>query len=116
MARKDVLGRSGEDLAVDHLTAQGYTIIDRNWRCPTGEIDIIARDGGTTVMVEVKTRSGTGYGHPLEAITPIKLARMRRVAAAWCAEHGPVDGLRIDAIAIVASPQSLSIEHVKQVA
>ena len=83
MTRTQALGRSGEDLAVDHLEAQGYTILDRNWRCSIGEVDIVAREGATTVVVEVKTRSGSGFGHPLEAITPVKLARLRRLAAAW---------------------------------
>ncbi|MBX9718815.1 MAG: YraN family protein, partial [Microbacteriaceae bacterium] len=70
MARKDELGRTGEQLAVEHLTAEGYTILDRNWRCAIGEIDIVARHGETTVVVEVKTRSGLGFGHPLDAVTP----------------------------------------------
>jgi putative endonuclease len=116
MARKDVLGRTGEQLAVDHLIGCGFEIIDRNWRCPTGEIDIVARDAGTTVVVEVKTRAGLGYGHPLDSITPAKLARLRRLAGAWCAEHGPVSGLRIDAIAVIADREGIAIEHVRQVA
>ena len=116
MARKDVLGRTGEQLAVDHLIDQGFEIIERNWRCRDGEIDIVAREGRTTVVVEVKTRGGTGYGHPLEAITPVKLARLRRLAGAWCAAHGPVTALRIDAIAVVARRAGIEIEHVRQVA
>lgn len=116
MARKDVLGRTGEQLAVDHLIARGFTIIDRNWRCSLGEIDIVAREADTTVVVEVKTRGGAGYGHPFEAITPVKLARLRRLAAAWCTEHGPVDALRIDAVAIVANRHGVVVEHVRQVA
>jgi len=116
MARKDVLGRTGEQLAVDHLIDQGFEIIERNWRCRDGEIDIVAREGRTTVVVEVKTRGGTGYGHPLEAITPMKLARLRRLAGAWCAAHGPVTALRIDAIAVVAGRAGIEIEHVRQVA
>lgn len=116
MARKDVLGRTGEQLAVDHLTALGFAILDRNWRCSLGEIDIIAREAGTTVVVEVKTRGGMGYGHPFDAITPVKLARLRRLAAAWCAEHGPVDDLRIDAVAIVANRDGVVVEHLRQVA
>ncbi|WP_169077494.1 YraN family protein [Microcella alkalica] len=116
MARKDVLGRTGEQLAVDHLIDQGFEIIERNWRCRDGEIDIVAREGRTTVVVEVKTRGGTAYGHPLEAITPVKLARLRRLAGAWCAAHGPVTALRIDAIAVVAGRAGIEIEHVRQVA
>ena len=116
MARKDIVGRTGEQIAVDHLTAAGYRIIDRNWRCSVGEVDVIAERGGTTVFVEVKTRSGRGYGHPLEAITAIKLARLRRLAAAWCADNGPVGRIRIDAIAVITAPGQTLVEHVEQVA
>jgi putative endonuclease len=69
MAAKDALGKRGEDLAADYLRGAGLSIVERNWRCALGEIDVIARDGGETVFVEVKTRAGVGYGHPLEAIT-----------------------------------------------
>jgi putative endonuclease len=115
MARKDDLGRRGEQLAVEHLTAQGYTIIDRNWRCPIGEIDIVARHGGTAVVVEVKTRSGVGFGHPLDAVTPRKLARLRRLAGAWCEAHpGDSDALRIDVIGVIADSNGVTIDHVRQ--
>ncbi|MDX2025743.1 YraN family protein [Microcella sp.] len=116
MARKDELGRKGEQLAVDHLTALGYVIIDRNWRCAIGEIDIVARHGSTAVVVEVKTRSGTGFGHPLDAVTPRKLARLRRLAGAWCDAHEGTGGaLRIDVIGVVVKPAGVTIDHVKQV-
>jgi|AntRauMFilla1563_2_1112583.scaffolds.fasta_scaffold104148_2 putative endonuclease len=125
MARKDTLGRTGEQLAVEHLARAGFAILDRNWRCPLGEIDIVAREGDTTVVVEVKTRSGTGFGHPLESVTPRKLARLRRLAGAWCEAH-PVPSatssnvtrprtLRIDVIGVIASHRSIEIEHVRQV-
>jgi putative endonuclease len=116
MGRKDVLGRTGEQLAVDYLNDCGFEIIDRNWRCPTGEIDIVARKAGTTVIVEVKTRTDLRYGHPLDSITPRKLARLRRLAAQWCGEHGPVQHVRIDAIAVLTGRDGVSIEHVRQVA
>ena len=83
MAAKDVLGRRGEKLAADHLIASGFEIVDRNWRCSQGEIDIIATKNSELVFVEVKTRSSLAFGHPLEAITVAKLARLRRLAAAW---------------------------------
>ncbi len=115
MAHKDDLGRSGEQLAVEHLTTEGYTILDRNWRCSIGEIDIVARQGSTTVVVEVKTRSGVGFGHPLDAVTPRKLARLRRLAGAWCAETGvTVHTLRIDVIGVIASRDGIVIDHVRQ--
>ena len=62
-------------------------MLDRNWRCREGELDVVATDGATVVVVEVKTRTGTGYGRPEEAVTPRKLVRMRRVAQRWLAEH-----------------------------
>ncbi|MEY2849868.1 MAG: hypothetical protein RI885_2535 [Actinomycetota bacterium] len=103
MAAKDDLGRRGETLAADYLRLQGYEIVECNWRCPLGEVDIVASVGGVTVFVEVKTRSSVAYGHPLEAITPVKLARLRRLAGEWCVQH-PSDSrrIRIDAIAVVA--------------
>ncbi|WP_130284645.1 YraN family protein [Microcella alkaliphila] len=116
MARKDIVGRTGEQIAADHLEAAGYRIIDRNWRCRAGELDIVAERDCTVVFVEVKTRSGTGYGHPLESITAHKLARLRRLAAAWCAENGPVHAIRLDAIAVVTAPGQTLVEHVEQVA
>lgn len=116
MARKDELGRHGESLAADYLTAQGMELIGRNWRCPAGEIDLILRDGPHLVFAEVKTRSSTRYGHPLEAITITKLARMRRVAHSWCIDHGMRAPIRLDAVAVIA-PRSgpTTIEHLRDV-
>ncbi len=125
MARKDDLGRAGEQLAVDHLIGLGWSIIARNWRCSIGEIDIVAVDRDATVVVEVKTRSGVGFGHPLESVTAIKLARLRRLAGAWCAAREAAGEprarqLRIDVIGVILdrldSPSAASIEHVRQVA
>jgi putative endonuclease len=117
MAAKDTLGRRGEDLAAQHLEARGYTVVERNWRCPQGEIDIVARDGGETVFVEVKTRSGVGFGHPFEAITALKLARLRRLATAWCAARpGFSELIRIDAIAVIAPVRgTVRVEHLERV-
>ncbi|QTX04490.1 YraN family protein [Agromyces archimandritae] len=117
MAHKDELGRHGEELAVRHLTAAGLTILDRNWRCRIGELDIVAMDAGETVFVEVKTRSGAGYGHPFDAITPVKLARIRRLASAWCeAREHATRRRRVDAIAVTAPPgRPATIEHLRGV-
>ena len=117
MAAKDDLGRRGEQLATSYLEGKRYVIIERNWRCPLGEIDIVASIGGTLAFVEVKTRSGVDFGHPFEAITVHKLARLRRLAGAWCEAHpGRYDRIRIDAIAVIA-PRSgpVSIEHLEGV-
>ena len=117
MAAKDALGRRGEDLAADYLRGTGLEIVERNWRCALGEIDVIARDGSETVFVEVKTRAGLGYGHPLEAITATKLARLRRLAAAWCEAHPDHGGaIRIDAIGVIASKlDGVTVEHLRRV-
>src|SRR5690606_10776232 len=70
------LGRWGENLAANHLAAEGLTIIERNWRCRDGEIDLVARDGETFVFVEVKTRRGRDFGAPEEALTPRKAQKL----------------------------------------
>lgn len=119
MARKDELGRRGEDLATAYLEGAGLLIVERNWRCPPhGEIDIVARDASTIVITEVKTRSSIAFGHPFEAITPVKLARLRRLAGLWRAAHPEVaGGLRIDAVAVIAPHGGdVVIEHLAGVA
>ena len=118
MGRKDELGRRGEDVAARWFEGDGYVVVERNWRTRTGEIDLIVRRGATTVFAEVKTRTSVAYGHPFEAITAEKAARLRRLAAEWCREHGPLPGgVRIDAVAVIdawsAEPQ---IEHLAGVA
>lgn len=116
MARKDDLGRAGEQLAVDHVTALGWRIIERNWRCAHGELDIVADDGEATVVIEVKTRSSVEYGHPFDAITPRKLARLRRLAGEWRAAHdGAPARLRIDIIGVVARRDGISLDHLRAV-
>jgi putative endonuclease len=77
------LGRYGENVAAAHLRAAGLTILARNWRCPEGEVDIVAMDGDVLVVCEVKTRRGVGFGTPLDAVTPAKAARLRRLALYW---------------------------------
>jgi putative endonuclease len=117
MAAKDELVRKGEALAADFLEEAGMKVVERNWRCSQGEIDLVARDGDELVFVEVKTRSSLGYGHPLEAITVAKLARLRRLASAWCVAHPGQKGLvRIDAVAVVAPMFGAVVdEHLKRV-
>ena len=85
---KGAVGRFGEELAVRHLQDAGLRILERNWRCAEGEIDIVAEDGDTLVICEVKTRSGTGFGDPAEAVTAPKSARLRRLSLRWIAAHG----------------------------
>lgn len=98
------LGRYGEDLAEQHLLAAGLSVLDRNWRCREGELDLVCRDrDGTLVFVEVKTRSGTGFGEPAEAVGSRKAAKVRQVACRWLIERRPPGGadLRFDVVSVV---------------
>jgi putative endonuclease len=83
------LGASGEDAAAAWYVAQGYTIVARNWRCRDGELDLILRSGATYVFCEVKARSSTVFGAPVEAVGRDKQARLRRLAAKWLSEDAP---------------------------
>jgi len=118
MAAKDDLGRRGEQVAASWLEQHGYTVLDRNWRCSIGELDLVVRRGGVTVFAEVKTRTSVAYGHPFEAITPAKARRLRRLSVEWCRKNGlGVDEIRVDAIAVIdAWSATPSVEHVKGIA
>lgn len=82
------LGERGEDAAAAYLDRSGLTVVERNWRCPSGEIDIVALDGEVLVLCEVKTRKGVGKGTPEEAVTPAKQKRYKRLAAAYLQAEG----------------------------
>jgi putative endonuclease len=99
--RRDALGRYGERVAARHLTGLGMIVLDRNWRCDSGEIDLVLRDGDVLVICEVKTRSSEVCGSPHEAITPEKLERLQRLAALWVEAHEIHPGdVRIDLVAV----------------
>ena len=117
MNPKDVLGRQGEQLAVDHLQRAGLRILDRNWRCAEGEVDIVAAERRTLVICEVKTRSGVRYGTPLEAVTRQKRNRLRRLAIRWVVAHGVLfDEIRVDVIGVLrAESGGFTVEHVRGV-
>ena len=118
MADKDDLGRLGEQLAAEYLQQAGMRILDRNWRCAEGELDIVAAERRVLVACEVKTRSGLGFGSPLEAISRRKQARLRRLAISWIRAHGVLfDEVRIDVIGLVRDRAGhFTIEHVRGVA
>jgi putative endonuclease len=113
--RKRLLGQRGEAIAARHLTGLGMEVIDRNWRCDAGEIDLVLRDGRVLVVCEVKTRTSTAYGAPLEAIDQRKLDRLRRLAARWLRVHDcHPDDVRIDMVGVLAPPGlPVEIEHVE---
>lgn len=111
------LGRAGEQLAAEHLERRGYAILARNHLTRWGELDLIAFDGRTLVFCEVKTRR-SATRTPLEAITPDKARRVRRMAAAWLAEapgRPSAPELRFDAIAVSFDPQGRlrELEHLE---
>lgn len=116
-ARNSTLGRYGEDVAARHLVELGMTVIDRNWRGPSGEIDLVLRDADTLVICEVKTRTSTDTGHPLEAIDDVKAARLRRLAAEWVQEkHAHPGDIRLDIVGVLQPGRGAAqVEHVKGV-
>ncbi len=112
---KDALGRMGEEVAARHLESDGFVVLARNWRCDDGELDIVARDGRTLVVCEVKTRSSNRYGSPFEAITERKLHRLERLGMRWMRERGVrPDRMRVDIVSVLAPPRGQRvIEHVR---
>src|SRR5690606_41833086 len=87
MPHNTTLGRAGEQRAADFLHDDGYEIVDRNWRCSDGEVDIVAVRREVLAVVEVKTRTSRRYGHPLEALDGPKTDRLRRLALLWARGH-----------------------------
>jgi putative endonuclease len=118
---KQLLGATGEEIAVDYLIAQGYVVFDRNWRSKTGEIDIVASEKSNSrdelIFVEVKTRSSRDYGDPMEAISATKYLRMYRLAIEWLSENSANrEPWRLDVISIIISKaDQIEINHLKRV-
>jgi putative endonuclease len=100
--RNRSVGAYGESLAARSLVESGMVLVDRNWRCDAGEIDLVLREGDVLVFCEVKTRSGPAYGHPLEAVGPAKAARLRRLAGRWLHDHEVhAPGVRVDVVGVL---------------
>src|SRR4051794_28639809 len=112
--RRNALGRYGERVAARHLTDQGMVVLDRNWRCAAGEIDLVLRDGDVLVVCEVKTRTSDGWGTPHEAVTAEKLERLKRLGLLWSEAHGVrATDLRIDLVAVHPQRRGAAlVEHV----
>jgi putative endonuclease len=117
MRVKDAVGRFGEQRAVEHLEAAGLEILDRNWRCRTGELDIVARDGPQLVFVEVKTRSSLAFGAPAEAVDRAKSVRIRELALRWIMAQRDAGAqmfwatLRFDVVSVVRGRSGVEISH-----
>jgi putative endonuclease len=113
------VGELGEDLAVAELERQGMVVLERNWQCAVGEIDIVAeeleRGRRTVVFCEVKCRTGLGFGDPLEAITYAKLRKLRQLAGEWlAASKDKPEAVRIDAMGVVMlTGQAPRLTHVR---
>lgn len=103
---RQTLGKLGEDLAARRLAALGYVIRDRNWRCATGELDLVTERAGTLIFVEVRTRRGDRFGTPEESITPRKRAKLVSAALTYLNEHAETDrAWHIDVVAIEVGPR-----------
>lgn len=113
--QKSALGSYGETLAARHLVDEGMVLLDRNWRCELGEIDLVLRDGRVLVVAEVKARSSAAFGSPLEGVTEEKAARLRRLAARWLAAHDlrPLE-VRIDIVGVLVPREGAAeVDHVR---
>lgn len=114
-AQRQALGAYGEQVAERHLRAQGMAVLDRNWSCDEGEIDLVLRDGAALVVCEVKTRSSMAAGTPHEAITDEKLARLVRLGERWSAARGvrPPE-TRVDLVAVIRPLRGPAVvDHVR---
>jgi putative endonuclease len=113
---RNALGAYGERWAVNYLVHDaGMRVLDRNWRCEHGELDIVVRDDDAIVFVEVKTRRDWEFGPPAEAVVAAKQLRLRRLAAQWLAAH-PVhaEEIRFDVVSVMRPPRGPAlIEHIQ---
>ncbi|HEY2043521.1 MAG TPA: YraN family protein [Jatrophihabitans sp.] len=115
MHLKDALGHYGERVAARCLTDAGLVVLATNWRCPRGEIDIVARDGMTLVICEVKTRSSMTFGDPAEAVGRVKANRLRSLGLQWLADHpGNWDSVRFDVVSVLRRGQGpAQVRHLR---
>jgi putative endonuclease len=111
----DAVGAYGERVAIALLIDAGLRVLDRNWRCSAGEVDIIASDGSTLVFCEVKTRRGEECGSPADAVTRSKVRRLRGLAARWLADHPDVRGpVRFDVVSVWPRRRgAAAVEHLR---
>ena len=112
--RKKVTGRAGEDIAAGFLVKNGYRISERNYRCPIGEIDIVARDKNDLVFVEVKTRRSADLGYPEQAVGIKKQKKISQLAL-WYLQEKKINGVRarFDVVAVMIQPSGNDIRLIK---
>lgn len=117
MNSTQAVGKYGEELAEKHVVSLGWEVLGRNWRGRSGELDLVAMSDGDVIVIEVKTRRGDAMGHPASAVTPAKLARLRRLAGEWLSTHEvSCAGVRIDVIAVVIPRAGPAVvEHLRGV-
>jgi len=112
--RRLIVGRTGEDVAVQYLLQRGYYILERNYRCRFGEIDLIARDGDTLTFIEVKTRRSRTFGPAAAAVTHTKQRHLIKASQMYMVQHGKRDDLcRFDVVTIDMDGQESRIELIK---
>jgi len=112
--RRLIVGRTGEDVAVQYLLQRGYYILERNYRCRFGEIDLVARDGGTLTFIEVKTRRSRTFGPAAAAVTYTKQRHLIKASQMYMVQHGKRDDLcRFDVVTIDMDGQESRIELIK---
>jgi putative endonuclease len=108
------LGVSGEALAEDHLRGLGYQIVERDVRTPLGQLDLIAMDGRTLVFVEVKTRTGHGFGLPQEAVDAKKIRKLRQLGLYYLKIRPHRGSVRFDVVGLtIAEGRLVRVDHIK---
>ena len=112
---RQALGAYGENVAARYLVERGLVVLDRNWRCSDGEVDLVLREGAVLVVCEVKTRTSTRSGTPHEAITDAKLDRLHRLGQRWAVDHGVrPEETRVDLVAVMRPRRGpAEVEHVR---
>jgi putative endonuclease len=114
MDKRRQTGRRGEDIAAAYLINKGYSILQHNWSCPTGELDLITQTGQTLVFVEVRARHGNRFGSAEESITPAKQARLIELAQAYLQETGrEPSSWRIDVVAVQLEQAAPRVKHIE---
>lgn len=114
MSKRKQTGRQGEEIAAGYLTGKGYKMVERNWRCPTGELDLIMELGDTLVFIEVRTRRGQRFGPAEASLTPAKQARLIELAQTYLQEKAALSpAWRIDVVAVRLGQGAAQVKHIE---